>query len=176
VNDINGTILAWPDQSAAALPVVLAVQALLSLRPEPFIPTATAHKQNRRRKRRGREAPASNHRIRVGDGSRAGRCGSGTPNPPRDINILGANGYSHRGKETLPTSVLKQITERRTLRAREQRRIGRPERRAICRKAICDWERAHKAEIAVTTHNAWTMAVDGKHGVGRAAEVLGEYQ
>ena len=32
-----------------------------------------------------------------------------------------------------------------------------------------------RRELNIATHNVRTMAVDGKHGVGRAAEVLGVY-
>ena len=67
------------------------VQALLSLRTEPSVPTAMANKQYRLGKRREREAPASKHQIRPGNGSWTGRRGSGMPNPPRE-NISGANG------------------------------------------------------------------------------------
>ena len=61
--------------------------------------------------------------------------------------------------------------ERRRLLARKKQRRLIPERRAARRKAIRDRERARKGEIIVATHN-----VDGKHGVGRAAEVLGGHR
>ena len=98
------------------------------------------------------------------------------PNPPRENKISGANGDSPRGKGTLPIFVLKKITERRKLKTRKKGRRLRPARRAARRKAICDRERARKREITVATHNVGTMAIVGKHGVGRAAEVLGEYR
>ena len=39
-----------------------------------------------------------------------------------------------------------------------------------------DRDRARRRELVIATHNVRTMAVDGKHGVGRAAEVLDVYQ
>ena len=36
--------------------------------------------------------------------------------------------------------------------------------------------RARRRELILATHNVRTMAVDGKHGVGREAEVLSAYQ
>ena len=149
---------------------------MLSLRPEPSVPTAKANKQHRLGKRREREAPASKHQTRPGNGSRTGRRGRGMPNPPREKNIPGANGDSPRGKGTLPIFILETITLRRKLKARKKRRRLRPAWRAARRKAICDRERARKRGITVITHNVRTMAIDGKHRVGRAAEVLGEYR
>ena len=37
-------------------------------------------------------------------------------------------------------------------------------------------EKVRRQELTIATHNVRTMAVDGKHGVGRAAEVLSEYE
>ena len=88
----------------------------------------------------------------------------------------GANVESPMGKGTLAGGFLERITKGRKLRARKKRRRLRPERRAARRKAIRDRERARKGEITVATHTVRTMVIDGKHGVGRAAEVLGEYR
>ena len=49
-------------------------------------------------------------------------------------------------------------------------------RRAARRQVSNDHDRARWRELIIATHNVWTMTVDGKHGVGRAAEVLGVYQ
>ena len=49
-------------------------------------------------------------------------------------------------------------------------------RRAARRQASNDRDQARRRELVIVTHNVRTMAVDGKHGVGRAVEVLGVYQ
>ena len=59
---------------------------------------------------------------------------------------------------------------------RKKRRRGRTRRRAARRQASNDRDRARRRELAIATHNVQTMVVDGKHGVGRAAEVLDVYQ
>ena len=58
--------------------------------------------------------------------------------------------------------------------ARKKRRRGRTRRRAARRQASNDRDRARRRELVITTHNVRTMAVDGKHGVGRAADVYQE--
>ena len=88
----DATGVTWSVSSSA--PMVFTVQALLSLHPELSVPTATANRQHRLGKRREREAPASKHQIRPGNGSRTGRRGSGMPNPHRENKISGANGDS----------------------------------------------------------------------------------
>ena len=156
--------------------MVFTVQTLLSLRPDPFVSTATVNKQHRRGKREEGEVPASKHHIRPGHGRWTGRRGSGhAESTPRGQNLRRERD-SKRENRTLPISVLKKIAEKRKIRARKNRRRGRPERRAARHKAISDRERARRGEITVATHNVRTMAVDGKHGVGRAAEVLSEYR
>ena len=60
--------------------------------------------------------------------------------------------------------------------ARKKRRRGRAGRRAARRQANNDRDRACRRELVIATHNVRTVAVDGKHGVGRVAEVLGVYQ
>ena len=60
--------------------------------------------------------------------------------------------------------------------ARKKRRRGRTRRRAARRQASNDRDRARRRELVIATHNVRTMAVDGKHGVGRAEEVLDVYQ
>ena len=53
---------------------------------------------------------------------------------------------------------------------------GRTRRRAARRQASNNRDRARRRELVIATHNVRTMAMDGKHGVGRAAEVLDVYQ
>ena len=60
--------------------------------------------------------------------------------------------------------------------AKKKRRRGRTRRRAARRQASNDRGRARRGELVIATHNVRTMAVDGKHGVGRTAEVLDVYQ
>ena len=66
--------------------------------------------------------------------------------------------------------------KRKKLLARKKKRRGRTRRRAARRQASNDRDRARRRELIIATHNVRTMAVDGKHGVGRAAEVLDVYQ
>ena len=58
----------------------------------------------------------------------------------------------------------------------KKRRRGRAGRRAATPQASNDRDRVHRRELVIATHNVRTMDVDGKHGVGRAAGVLGVYQ
>ena len=44
------------------------------------------------------------------------------------------------------------------------------------REAESEREKVRRQELTIATHNMRTMAVDGEHGVRRAAEVLSEYQ
>ena len=59
---------------------------------------------------------------------------------------------------------------------RKRRRRGRAGRRAKQHEAESEREKVRRQELTIATHNVRTMAVDGKHGVGRAAEVLSEHQ
>ena len=76
-----------------------------------------------------------------------------------------------QGKE----NVKKQVTNRRKVLARKRRRRGRAERRLLRQRERRNRARAHEREITVAPHNVRTMAVDGKHGIGRALDVLGVY-
>ena len=53
---------------------------------------------------------------------------------------------------------------------------NRAGRRAAQRQASSDRDRARRRELITTTRNMRMMAVNDKHGAGRAAEVLGVYQ
>ena len=66
-------------------------------------------------------------------------------------------------------------SHRRKFFARKRRRRGRAERRRLRQRKRRNRARARGREIAVATHNVRTMAVDGTHGVGRALDVLSEY-
>ena len=57
---------------------------------------------------------------------------------------------------------------------RKKRRSGGAGRRTARRQASRD--RARRRELVIATHNVRTMAVEGKHGVERAAEVLDVYR
>ena len=71
---------------------------------------------------------------------------------------------------------VQQVIKRKKVFAKKKRRRGRTRRRAARRQASNDRGRARRGELVIATHNVRTMAVDGKHGVGRAAEVLDVYQ
>ena len=68
-----------------------------------------------------------------------------------------------------------EVTSRRKFLARKRRRRGRAERRLLRQRERRNRARARGREITVATHNVRTMAVDEKHGVGRALDVLSVY-
>ena len=70
---------------------------------------------------------------------------------------------------------VRKITTTKTVVARKKRRREREGQRAARRQASNDRDRARRRELVVATRNMRTMAVDGKHGVGRAVEVLDVY-
>ena len=59
---------------------------------------------------------------------------------------------------------------------KKRRRKGRAGRHAKRCEAESEREKIRRKGLTIATHNVRTMAVDGKHGVGRAAEVLSEYE
>ena len=65
-----------------------------------------------------------------------------------------------------------QVKSRRKSLARKRRRRGRAERRLLRQRKRRNRARERGREIIVATHNVRTMAMDGKHGVGRALDVL----
>ena len=154
--------------------MALTVQLQLNPRAKPFVPTVKANKllQHRRGKREEGEAPVSKHQTQLGRVRWASRRGEGEPNPPRETKNSGANG----GRNWRTEVYVQKIMKRKKVFARKKRRRGRTRRRAARRQASNDRDRARRRELAIATHNVRTMAVDGKHGVGRAAEVLDVYQ
>ena len=110
----------------------------------------------------------SKHQISPGDGRWTGRRGVGRLNPRRENKIQGKNGDREGGK-------IEKVTERRKILARKRRRQGRAERRRLRQSKRRNRARARGREIAVTTPNVRTMAVDGTHGVGRALDVSSVY-
>ena len=81
-----------------------------------------------------------------------------------------------RGQKLEDRSLCTKKYKKKKVFARKKRRRGRTRRRAARRQASNDRDRARRRALAIATHNVRTMAVDGKHGVGRAAEVLDVYQ
>ena len=114
----------------------------------------------------------SKHQTQLGRIRWASRRGEEEPNPPRETKNSGANGCRNWRTEVFVQKVLK----RKKVFARKKRRRGRTRRRATRRQASNNRDRARRRELVIATHNVRTMAVDGKHGVGRAAEVLVVYQ
>ena len=153
--------------------MALAVQLQLNPRAKPFVPTVKANKllQHRRGKREEGEAPVSKHQTQLRRVRWASRRGEGKPNPPRETKNSGANG----GRNWRTEVVVQKNIKRKKMCARKKWR-GRTRRRAVRRQASNDRDRARRRELVIATHNVRTMAVDGKHGVGRAAEVLDVYQ
>ena len=154
--------------------MALAVQLQLNPRAKPFVPTVKTKKllQHRRGKREGGEAPVSKYQTQLGRVRWASRRGEGEPNPPREIKNSGANG----GRNWRTEVYVQKNMKRKKVFARKKRRKGRTRRRVARRQASNDRDRARRRELIIATHNVRTMAVDGKHGVGRAAEVLDVYQ
>ena len=153
--------------------MALTVQLQLNPRAKPFVPTIRANKllQHRRGKRKEGEAPVSKHQTQLGRVRWASRRWEEEPNPPCETKNSGANGGRNWRTEVY---VQKIINEKKYLlgkRGGEEERA----RRAAWRQASNDRDRARRRELVIATHNVRTMAVDGKHGVGRAAEVLDVY-
>ena len=147
----------------------VAVHCQLNPQVRPFVPTVMAPKlAYRREKREGGEEPVSKHQIRSGDGRWEGRCGVGWLNPRRETKTKGRNGDRER-------KMMEEVTNRRKFLAHKQRRRGRAERRLLQQRERRNRARGRGREITVATNNVRTMAVDGKHGVGRALDVLSVY-
>ena len=109
----------------------------------------------------------SKHQIGSGDGRWEGRRGVGRLNPRCETKTQGRNGDRERE--------MKEVTDRRKFLARKRRRRGRAERGLLRHRERRNRARACGREISVATHNVRTMVVDGKHGVGRALDVLSVY-
>ena len=149
--------------------MVSAVHWQLNPQVRPFVPTAMTPKlAYRRGKREEGEESVSKHEIRPGDGRWTRRRGVGRLNPRGEYKVQGKNGDRERGK-------IEKDIEKRKMLARKRRRRGRAERRRLRQSKRRNQARARGREIAVATHNVWTMAVDGTHGVGRALDVLSVY-
>ena len=81
-----------------------------------------------------------------------------------------------RGQESEDTSICKQSYKTKECFSRKRKRRGRAGRCAAQRQASNDRDRARNKELIIATHNVRIVAVEGKHGVDRAAEVLDVYQ
>ena len=110
----------------------------------------------------------SKHQIRSGDGRWERRHGVRRLNPRRETKTKGRNGDRER-------KMREKVKSRRKALARKRRQRGRAERRLLQQRERRNRSRARGREIIVATHNVRTMAVDGKHGVGRALDVLSVY-
>ena len=149
--------------------MALAVHYQLNPQVRLFVPTVMAPKlAYRRGKREGGEEPVSKHQVRSGDGRWEGRRGVGRLNPRRETKTKGRNGDRER-------KMREEVTNRRKFLTRKRRRRGRAERRLLRQRERRNRTRTRGREITVATHNVRTMAVDGKHGVGRALDVLSVY-
>ena len=149
--------------------MALAVHCQLNPQIRPFVLTVMAPKLAYRRGKRERgEEPVSKHQIHPGDGRWEGRRGVGRLNPRRETKTRGRNGDREM-------KMIEEVTNRRKFLARKRRRRGREERRFLRQCKRRNRARARGREITVATHNVRTMAVDGKHGVGRALDVLSVY-
>ena len=149
--------------------MALAVHCQLNPQVEPFAPTVMAPKLvYRLGKREGGEEPVSKHHIRSRDGKWEGRRGLRRLNPRRETKTKGRNGDRER-------KMREEVKNRRKFLARKRRRRGRAERRLLRQRERRNRARARGRESTVATYNVRTVAVDGKHGVGRALDVLSVY-
>ena len=89
-------------------------------------------------------------------------------NPRRETKTKCWNGDRER-------EMREEVTNKRKVLARKRRRRGRAERHLLRQRERRNRARARGLKIIVTTHNVRTMAVDGKHGVVRALDVLSVY-
>ena len=92
----------------------------------------------------------------------------GRLNPRRETKIKGKNGGREREMKQKVANRLKVLARKRRRRCRAGRRLLRQSERR-------NRARTRRREITAATHNVRTMAVDGKHGVGRALDVLSVY-
>ena len=154
--------------------MALTVQLQLNPRAKPFVPTVKANKllKHRRGKREEGEAPVSKHQTQLGRVIWASRRGEGEPNPPCETKTSAANG----GRNWRTEVYVQKNIKRKKILARKRRLRGRPRRNAARRQASNDRDWARRRKLVIATHNVRTMAMNGKHGVGRAAEVLDVYQ
>ena len=156
--------------------MALTVQLQLNPGTKPYVPTVKkANKllQHRRGKREEGEAPVSKyHQTQLGRVRWASRRGEGEINPPHETKYSGANG----GRNWRIQVYVQKLTKRKKCLLEKKRRRGRAERRAARRQTSNDRDRARRRKLVITTRNVRTMTVDGKHGVGRAAEVFDVYQ
>ena len=149
--------------------MAMVVHCQLNPQVRPFVPTVMAPKLvYRRGKREGGQEPVSKHQIRSGDGRWKGRRGVGRLDPRRETKTKGRNGDRER-------EMREEVTNRRKFLERQRRRRGRAERRLLRQRKRGNRAGARGREITIATHNVRTMAVDGKHGVGRALDVLSAY-
>ena len=150
----------------AAHPMALTVQLQLNPRAKPCVPTVKANKLLQHRlyhgKREDGETSASKHQTQLGRvrwASRRGRESRTLLARPKTQVRTGAaiGGYK---------CIYKKLQKIIKLHARKKRHRGRVGRRAA-RQASNDRDRSRRRELVIATHNVWTMAVDGKHGVGK---------
>ena len=92
----------------------------------------------------------------------------GRLNPRLETKTKGRNGDRER-------EMREEVTNRRKFLARKRRRRGRAERRLLRQRERRNRARARGREVTAATHDVRTMAVDGKHGVGRALDGLSVY-
>ena len=92
----------------------------------------------------------------------------GRLNPRCETKTKGRNGDRDR-------EMREEVTNRKKSLARKRRRRGRAERRLLRQRERRNRARVRRWETTVATHIVRTMAVDGKHGVGRALDVLSVY-
>lgn len=152
-----------------------AVQCQFNPQARPFVPTAMAPKlAYRRGKREGGDEPQplSKHHMCFVNGRWAKRRGVGRLNPRRETKIKGKNGDRERERKK---EKIEEVTRKNKILARKHTRRGRAERRLLRKSKASYRARARGREITVAMHNVRTIAVDGKHGVGRALDVLNVY-
>ena len=86
-----------------------------------------------------------------------------------------SRGQNKRQAREQERKMREEVTNRRKFLARKRRRRGRAERRLLRQRERRNRARVRGREITAATHNLRTMTVDGKHGVGRALDVLSVY-
>ena len=150
----------------AAHPIALTMKFQLNSRAKPFAPMVKTINlvQHRRGNREEKQAPVSKHQTQFWRVIWASRRVVGEPNPPRKTKTSGANG----GRNWRTPAYVKIIIIKSTVLAMNWRRRGRAGRRAARRQVRNDCDRARMRELIIATHSVWTMAVEGKHGAGRA--------
>ena len=111
----------------------------------------------------------SKHPTQLGEPTQSERNGAYS----RDLNLRRERRQELEGTKYVKTATKKRVFARKQRVARKRRVRGKAGRCVARRQSSNNRDQARRKELIIATHNVRTMAVDGKHDLGQAAEVLG---